>query len=131
MIQTLKKVHSSEIIRYGFVGVINTTFYFGVYALAVFLGFRYQTASLFSITLAIVFSFVTQSTIVFKVVSVASFARYISLWCALYLLNVWLIGQIQKIFLNLYLAGALATFPIALIGYFFMKHYVFSLRKKN
>lgn len=131
MIQTLKKVHSSEIMRYGLVGLINTIFYFGVYALSVFLGFRYQIASLFSITLAIVFSFVTQSTIVFKVVSVASFARYISLWCALYLLNIWLIAQIQKIFLNLYLAGALATLPIALIGYLFMKHFVFALRKKN
>ena len=131
MIQTLKKVCSYEIIRYGLIGVINTIFYFGVYALSLFLGFRYQIASLFSIALAIVFSFVTQSTIVFKVVSIASFARYISLWCALYLLNIWLIGQIQKTFSNLYLAGALATFPIALIGYLFMKYFVFSIRKKN
>lgn len=77
------------------------------------------------------FSFFTQGAIVFNGICGATFIRYIAVWFVLYLLNILLIGLIQKLSLNLYLAGALATLPIGLIGYFFMKYYVFSLTKIN
>jgi putative flippase GtrA len=125
------KLSFSQFIYFGFVAIINTGFSYGVYVFLIFLDFRYEVASLASIVLGIFFSFFTQGAIVFNGICGATFIRYIAVWCVLYLLNIWLIGQIQKLSLNLYLAGALATLPIGLIGYFFMKYYVFSLTKIN
>lgn len=131
MIRVIKKLLSSEIIRYGFVAILNTTFSYSVYSLLIFLDFRYQIASLASIVLGILFSFLTQGTLVFMAFSFAAFTRFIAVWSGLYLLNIWLIGQIQKFSLNLYFAGALANLPIALLGYFLVKHFVFSLIKRE
>jgi len=130
MIRVITKLLSSEFIRYGCVAMLNTIFSYSTYSLLIFLDFRYQIASLASIVLGILFSFVTQGTLVFKVFSVTSFTRFIGVWSGLYLLNVWLIGEIQKFSLNLYFAGALANLPIALIGYFLVKHLVFSLNRE-
>lgn len=126
----IRKILSLQIIHYGFVAIINTTFSYGVYALVIFLGFSYQIASLVSITLGIFFSFITQGAIVFQGVSVSAFIRYIIAWSLLYLVNIWLIGRLDKISPNLYIAGAIATLPIALIGYLLMKFFVFT-RVKN
>ena len=127
----ITEIMSSQIIRFGFVAIINTSFSFGVYALAVFLGFSYQIASLISIILGIIFSFMTQGVIVFKGASVAAFVRYIAVWALLYLANIWLIGWAQKINSNLYAAGAVAALPIALMGYLLMKFFVFPPAKMN
>jgi putative flippase GtrA len=121
----ITKILPSQMIRYSFVAIINTIFSYGVYALGVYLGFIYQIASLASIILGIIFSFMTQGLLVFKGVSIASFVRYVVVWGALYLVNVWLIGWAQKIFSNLYIAGAVATLPIALMGYLLMKFFVY------
>jgi putative flippase GtrA len=125
MIRILTKLLSYEIICFGFVGAMNTAFSYGVYVLGIFLGFKYQIASLASIILGIAFSFITQGTMVFKGMSAKAFVRYIFAWCILYLLNIWLIGQLQKFFVSLYLAGLLAILPIALMGYFSSKFFVF------
>lgn len=130
MIRVITKLLSYEFIRYGLVAVLNTTFSYSIYSLLIFLDFRYQIASLVSIVLGILFSFVMQGTLVFKVFSVASFTRFIGVWSGLYLLNVWLIGEIQKFSLNLYFAGALANLPIVIIGYFLVKHFVFSFNRR-
>ena len=116
---------SSQIIRYGLVSVINTAFSYGMYALTIFLGVGYQGASLVSLVLGILFSFMTQGTMVFKGVSKMAFIRYLMVWCMLYFANVWLIGFLQQLSINLYVAGAIATMPIALMGYLFMKFFVF------
>lgn len=122
---TVSKFMSCQVIRYGYVGVINTAFSYGVYALVVFIGLGYEIASLVSIIIGIMFSFITQGVVVFKGISFSAFARYVLVWCFLYFVNIGLIGLLQNIPLDLYQAGAVATVPIVLMGYFCMKYFVF------
>lgn len=125
------KLVSFQAIRYGFVGIFNTLFSYGMYAFMLFLGFRFEIASLISIMLGILFSFITQGFVVFKKISVISFMRYLLAWCGLYLLNIWLIKILMNISIGAYLAGALATVPVVVLAYFVMKYFVFRSSKER
>jgi putative flippase GtrA len=125
MTELVLKLLSSQVIRYGFVGIFNTVFSYGLYAFILCLGYRFEIASLVSIMAGIVFSFITQGFVVFKGVGVVSFVRYLVTWCGLYFLNIWLIQLLINIPLDAYLAGALATVPVVLLAYFVMKYFVF------
>lgn len=52
-------------LRFLFVGVLNTTFSYSLFALLVFIGLHIAAASLFAVLLGILFSFSTQGSIVF------------------------------------------------------------------
>ncbi len=125
MTELVLKLLSFQVIRYGFIGVFNTLFSYGLYALIIFLGFRFEIASLVSIIVGILFSFITQGFVVFKGIAVVSFVRYLLTWCGLYFLNIWLIQILVNISLDSYLAGAVATVPIVVLAYFAMKYFVF------
>lgn len=125
------KLVSFQLIRYGFVGIFNTLFSYGMYAFVLFLGFRFEIASLVSIILGILFSYITQGFVVFKKISASSFMRYLLTWCGLYFLNIWLIKILMNISIDAYLAGALATVPVVVLAYFFMKYFVFQSRNER
>ncbi len=76
----IREILSYQMIRYSFVAIINTIFSYGVYALGVYLAFTYQIASLASVILGIIFSFMTQGALVFRGVSILSFVRYVGVW---------------------------------------------------
>ena len=129
MIVFINKLLSRQFIRYGFVGGFNTLFSYGIYALALFFGARFEMASLISIIFGILFSFVTQGVMVFKGISINFFMRYILMWGGLYIFNIWLIKILTNISLGVYMAGAAATVPVVLLAYFGMRYFVFQARK--
>lgn len=129
MIKFINKLLSCQFIRYGFVGGFNTLFSYGIYALALCVGVRFEMASLISIIFGILFSFFTQGAIVFKGISINLFIRYLVMWCGLYIFNIWLIKILTNISLDVYMAGAAAAVPVVLLAYFGMKYFVFQERK--
>lgn len=129
MINYINKLLSYQFIRYGFVGVFNTLLSYGIYAVALLIGMRFEVASLISIIFGILFSFVTQGMVVFKGISINFFVRYLVMWCGLYIFNIWLIKSLTNISLNAYMAGAAATVPVVMLAYFGMKYFVFQTRK--
>ncbi len=116
---------SNNAILYGFVSIVNTIFFYGVYTLFVFLKYSYQIASLASIIIGIIFSFTTHGKLSFRIFNFKSFIRYASVWIGLYISNIWLIEKIQEYSSNLYLSGAIASLLIAFIAFFLMKYFVF------
>lgn len=129
MINYINKLLSYQFIRYGFVGVFNTLLSYGIYAVALLIGMRFEVASLISIIFGILFSFVTQGMVVFKGISINFFIRYLVMWCGLYIFNIWLIKILTNISLDAYMAGAAATVPVVMLAYFGMKYFVFQTRK--
>lgn len=125
MIAPLQKYLKLQVIRYGIVGILNTLFSYGVFALMVFFDFKYQIASLVSIVIGILFSFMSQGVVVFGGVTTTALARYVSVWCVLYLANILLIDLLVRLSFSIYLAGAVATVPIVVLAYFLMKLFVF------
>ncbi len=126
MIKFINRLLLLQFIRYGFVGGFNTLFSYGIYALALFFGIRFEMASLISIVFGILFSFITQGIVVFKGISIKFFIRYLVMWCGLYFFNIWLIKILTNISLDVYMAGAAATVPVVILAYFGMKYFCFS-----
>jgi putative flippase GtrA len=112
-------------IRFILVGGLNTGFRFGVYSALLFAGLDYRFASLTSLLLGIAFSFLTQSTIVFRKASKATLVKFVLAWIAIYGLYIWLISILLSVGSGGYLAGAIAGMPVTVVSYSVLKYAVF------
>lgn len=117
-----------QFVRYILIGIGNTAFSFGVYSTLLFVGFEYRIASLLALVVGIIFSFITQGTVVFKNVTRMTFAKFVIAWIIIYILNISVIAFLMHFSMNAYLAGAIATLPVTLVSYFIFKLVVFAHR---
>lgn len=116
----------SRFLRYLTVGVVNTGFSYGMYALFLWCGLGYRLASLLALVLGIFWSYATQRVLVFRAAGRSTLLRYGLAWSFLYFLNIGIIGWLQSWSLDAYVAGALAALPVTVMSYFVLKIVVFS-----
>jgi len=115
----------AQFLRFLVVGGINTAFAYGVFAIALYSGLHYALASLTSIVLGMFFSFVTQGKLVFKSNKPEELVRFLAVASVLYFAHTGLLKAASYFEIDLYLAGAALTFPLALLSYVLNKHLVF------
>lgn len=116
-------------LRFLVTGGVNTAFSYAVFALLVYLGLNYALSNLFSLMLGILFSFRTQSALVFTGAGPGVFWRYVAVWAVLYFCNVGMIAGFIHLGANAYTAGALVILPTAVASYFMQKYFVFPREK--
>lgn len=121
----------AQFVRFLAVGGINTAFAYGVFALALYSGLHYALASLSSIVLGMFFSFFTQGKLVFKSNKPGELARFLAVATVLYFVHTGLLKGAAALQIDLYLAGAVLTFPLALLSYVLNKHLVFRHAAKS
>jgi putative flippase GtrA len=114
-----------RLVRFLLVGLVNTAFSYGVYALMLYFGLNYAAASLIALVLGILFSFRTQGTFVFYNSDKSRFGRFVLAWSAVYICNVAFIRTMLALGLGAYVAGALALPITTLLSYVIQKHFVF------
>ena len=73
----MRNVLKLQFIRYVLVGIGNTLFSYGLYAVLLFIGFEYRVASLLALVLGIAFSFTTQGTVVFRNATRFTFVKFV------------------------------------------------------
>lgn len=112
-------------LRFLFVGVLNTTFSYSLFALLVFIGLHIAAASLFAVLLGILFSFSTQGSIVFGNSSWRAFVRFVLVWLVIYAVYVGTVFAVQCSGFSAYLGGLVAVPVVALLSYFANGQYVF------
>ena len=112
-------------IRYGFVGTFNFAVIYTVYCLIIYIGFNYSVASLGSLVLGIMLSFVTQGRYVFMSRLSGRFPKFLSVWAALYFVNIGIISVILSFGANAYQAGIVAAVPTIGLGFLLQWFYVF------
>jgi len=105
--------------------VINSVFGYSVYALFIFFNFHYSVASLFATFFGVLFNFKTTGIFVFKSRSNNLIYKFVGVYIIVYLLNILLLKILSGFHLNLYVAGAMALVPVALISFTLNKKYVF------
>ncbi len=118
-------------IRFVIVGVLNTAFSFGAYALFLFVGLNYAVASLLALIAGIFWSFQTMGRLAFQSRLRGRFHLYVLVWAVLYGVNVGLIAMLMGIGLNAYIAGLLSLVPTASLGFLMQKRYVFAAPNSN
>lgn len=121
----VKQGRKAEVMRFVFVGIINTCVSYLIYALLLSVGLQYQMANLIALVIGILFSFKTQGHLVFNNRNNRLLGRFILSWVFIYACVILLIGRIIDFGFDAYAAGALALPFSAVLSYVIQKHFVF------
>jgi len=122
----LKKIFDSRVVRFIFVGSLNSLFGFTVFSVIAYMGGQTWKALLGGNVAGIAFNFLTTGGIVFRDLSMKCLLRFIVAYLSLFLFNLGAIElltdviQIDRIFVQ-----ALLTLPMAIMSWFIMSRLVF------
>lgn len=124
-VSLISAITGNQFFRFLAVGVVNTGFSYGVYAVLLFFELEYKLANLGALVLGIIFSFNTQGRFVFKNANYNLFFRFLLCWVGVYFFNIYLIGIFIGLSFNSYVSGAFALIPVTLFSYVIQKFIVF------
>ncbi|HUD91925.1 GtrA family protein [Sphingobium sp.] len=113
-----------ELWRYYQMGVLNTAFGLGAYALLVWLGLNMFVAQLVAHLMGMAFNYVSYSRHVFRGAAPAKL-RFILSYGVNYLLGLGALAAISRVIESPYMAGFLAAFLVSIVNYFALKYLVF------
>lgn len=114
-----------QIVRFIAVGVVNTLFGYGIYALLIYLGLNYMVAVLFATVAGVLFNFKTIGHYVFESSDSSLLLKFSIVYSIIYGINVGLIWLFSLWNIDYYTAGFLAIVPCAAISFILNKLFVF------
>ena len=118
-------------VKFVFFGVINTIFFYLVYAFFIFIGFHYGIAVTIAAIIAMFFSFKTFGKFVFQNNNNKLLVKFIFVTIINYLLNLFVVFLFVKFGYNSYIAGLFATVTVAVNSFILNKYYVFKKVNKD
>jgi putative flippase GtrA len=124
---TLVGLHNQRIVRFLGVGVLNTLFGFGVYAVLVFVGLPYLIALLMATLAGVIFNYFSFGRMVFKANGGwFVFGKFIVAYTLVYLINAGLLSILTEgKYLNAYLAQGVCILPSVAISWLLMNYWVY------
>lgn len=132
MKKKFNQLFEKHVIRFLFVGVLNTVFGYGIYALLVFLGIQYLVANTISTVLGVIHSYLWNRFFTFKSKNKAlkEIFKFISVYIISYLIGMLtLMIFVKKIGISEYVAGVINLFITTMISYFGHKYFSFAKKK--
>lgn len=122
----------SEVIRFLFIGIINTLFYYTLFSILIYLNLDYRLAVLVATVVGVFFSFYNFGKYVFDNQEKSLIYRFIFNYILIYFFNIYIIGLMNEILLfNFYMAGFVALFPSTFITYMLNKYFVFNKKRDD
>lgn len=122
----VQEMIQNRFLRFLVVGGINTLFGYSVYALLLFLQFHYSLAAVVATILGILFNFKTTGRIVFNSRDNRLLFKFIGVYAVVCLVNILALKVFDVFQVDLYLAGFIMIFPMAILGFFLNKMFVFT-----
>lgn len=116
---------SSQFVKFLLVGLLNTGWSYVLYAGLLYLGLDFGVASLITIIISVGFGFLTQGSLVFGSLTREALLRFILVWVLIYLAYLCVVAGAQRIGLNSYVGGLIATPIVAILSYFLQRRFVF------
>lgn len=111
--------------RYLAVGLLNTLFGYGIFALLNYLGLGYPVALLLATVLGVLFNFKSIGILVFESRNNGLIFRFIAVYVVIYLLNLLGLKLLSVAHVNVYIAGAILLPLMAAVGFLVNKRFVF------
>ena len=112
-------------IKFILVGILNTLFGYGVWALLMYIGLHYAIATVLSTILAILFNFKTTGVLVFQNKNNKLFWKFMQIYILTMCLSILGLKCAKIAGINLYLAGLFLTGIMAIISFLMQRYYVF------
>lgn len=126
-LRSLSRTRLIELWRYYQMGVVNTVFGLGTYALLVWLGMNMFAAQLVSHLLGMGFNYFTYSRHVFRDAAPAKL-RFVISYGINYLLGLGALTAASHFIASPYISGLLAAVAVSVVNYFALKYLVFRTR---
>ena len=117
-----------QFLRFLLVGVMNTAFGYGLFALLTWLGLAYPMAIGLATLGGIAFNFQSIGRLVFnKGAPLSRMSRFVAVYAAVYAVNIGGVAVLLRVGLtNVYLANALMILPLAMLAYLLQQKFVFT-----
>ncbi|PPB81571.1 putative flippase GtrA [Albidovulum inexpectatum] len=106
-----------RLVRFLLVGVVNTAFGFGVYALLIWLALAPQLALALSWCLGVLWNFGTHARLVFDTTGLDRLPFYVASYGAIYVVNAGCLSALLALGLHPIAAQAVLVLPIAVLAY--------------
>lgn len=116
---------SPKFVRFLLVGLLNTAFSYGLFAILINFEVPYPVAIGVATVLGIIFNFQTTGRIVFGSAQLSKMRRFALVYAVIYCLNILGVALLLLLELNIYIANALLILPLALLTYTLQQKLVF------
>ncbi len=117
--------------RFVVVGIVNTIFGYGCFAILLYAGMHYTVALLLATILGVLFNFKSIGFVVFKSKNNRLLSRFIGVYAIVYVVNASGIKLLSLIGAAPYLGGAIMVPPVAILAYILNKRFVFNNDQAN
>lgn len=115
-----------KFVKYLFVGFMNTIFSYVIYAICVTILSRPTLSLAVSYVIGILFNFQTTGRIVFKNKNNTLIFKFFLSYLTTFFINRYFLDMLVSTFhVDKYLSQAILVFPIAMISFMLLKHFVF------
>lgn len=125
MARITSAVLTSQVMRFGVVGLLNTALSYCVYSIGIYAGLAYYVASLLALLFGIVAGFFMQGRLVFRAQLKGRFPYFVAMWALLYLVNIGIIYVLVAAGLDYYTAGLVAAIPVVAVSFILQKLFIF------
>jgi putative flippase GtrA len=115
-------------VRFLFVGVLNTAFGYGLFALLVLVHIPYAAASFLSTAAGILFNFKSYGTLVFGSKDNRLLWRFIGVYALCYGLNLIPLAWADRNGVSVLVVAAIMALPMAFLSYVLNRRFVFHAR---
>jgi len=121
----LKMFFNKILIKFLFIGGLNTVFGYSIYALFIFAGLYYPFAIIISTIFGVLFNFQTTGKIVFNNSKNNLLFKFIGVYSVICFINILFLKVFELFKVNMYFAGAVLIFPMAFLSFSLNKKFVF------
>lgn len=118
---------NERIVRFVGVGVLNTFFGYGIYAVLIFANLPYLVALFIATVAGIIFNYFSLGRMVFKARGGwLGFGKFILAYAIVYVINAILLSILTQVFhLNAYVGQIICIVPNVVIGWLLMSYWVY------
>jgi len=126
VIRLSEKILTKRFMIFLLVGVLNTIFGYGIFALCIYLKLHYSLASFISTVLGVLFNFKTTGVIVFRNKNNSLIFKYLFVYGISFCIGLILLFLLNQMGINNYIGGAILLLPGAVIAYSLQRILVFA-----
>lgn len=116
---------NTRILKFLFVGVLNTIVGYTIYIFCLLIGLHFSIAIAAATVLGTLFNFKSTGCLVFGSNDNSRLFRFIAVYTILYVLNVLGVGVLLHLGIQDWIAGSLLILPLALLSYILNNYLVF------